>query len=41
MESIKQINIINRTYYFFNYMTNIKSFDPDLIKLDKNSLKKY
>ena len=37
MGSIKQINIINRTYYFFNYMTNIKSFDPDLIKLDKKS----
>ena len=37
MGGIKQINIINRTYYFFNYMNNIKSFDPDLIEIDKKS----
>ena len=34
MGSIKQINIKNRTYYFFNDMINIKDFDPSLIKID-------
>ena len=28
MGSIKQINIKERTLYFFNDMTNIKNFDP-------------
>ena len=40
MESIKQINIKNRTYYFFNDMMNIKNFDPNRIKIDKKSYKK-
>ena len=39
MGNIKQINIKNRTYYFFNDMTDIKDFDPGLIKIDKNSYK--
>ena len=39
MENIKQINIKNRTYYFFNDMINIKDFDPSLIKIDKKSSK--
>ena len=37
MGNIKQINIKNRTYYFFNDMVNIKDFDPSLIKIDKKS----
>ena len=37
MGNIKQINIKNRTYYFFNDMINIKNFDPSLIKIDKKS----
>ena len=28
MGSIKEINIKNRTYYFFDNMISIKSFDP-------------
>ena len=36
---MKQINIKNRTYYFFNDMINIKNFDPSLIKIDKNHTK--
>ena len=32
MANIKQINIKNRTYYFFNDMINTKDFDPSLIK---------
>ena len=39
MGNIKQINIKNRTYYFFNDMINIKDFDPSLIKTDKKSYK--
>ena len=39
MGSIKEINIKNRTYYFFDDMIRIKDFNPDLIKIDKNSFK--
>ena len=40
METIfKQINIKNRTYYFYNVMINIQYFDLDFLKLDKKSLK--
>ena len=39
MRNIERINIENRTYYFFNDMINIKSFDPNLLKIDKNSYK--
>ena len=39
MGNIKQINIKNRTYYFFNDMINIKDFDSSLLKIDKNSYK--
>ena len=35
----KQVNIKNRTYYFYNDLINIKDFDPKLLKLDKNSYK--
>ena len=37
MENIKQINIKNRTYYFFNDMIIIKNFDSSLLKIDKKS----
>ena len=39
MGNIEQINIKNRTYYFFNDIINIKGFDPSLIKKDKKSYK--
>ena len=39
MGNIKQINIINRTYYFFNDMIRIRDFNPNLLKIDKNSYK--
>ena len=39
MGNIKQINIKNRTYYFFNDMINIKEFDSSLLKRDKKSNK--
>ena len=31
----KQLNIKNRTYYFWNDSINLKDFDPSLLKLDK------
>ena len=36
MGNIKQINIKNCTYYFFNDMINIKIFDLSLLKIDKS-----
>ena len=35
MGEIKQINIKNRTYYFYNDQINLKDFDARLLKADK------
>ena len=37
MSCIKEINIKNRTYYFFNDTINIKKFDLNQIKTDQKS----
>ena len=39
MREIKQINIKNRTYYFYNYIIDLKDFDAKLIKIYKKSYK--
>ena len=39
MGSIKEINIKNRTYYFFDDMINIKYFHSNLLKIDKKLYK--
>ena len=39
MGNIKQINIKNRRYYFFNDMINIKNVHSNLSKIDKKSYK--
>ena len=39
MGSIKQIEIKNRTYYFFHDMINIKDVDSSLIKIGKSPTK--
>ena len=39
MGNVKEINIKNRTYYFFDDIINIKNFDSNLLKMDKNSYK--
>ena len=39
METIKQINIKNRTYYFYNNIIDIEMFDSNMLKLDKKSYK--
>ena len=36
METIKQINIKKRTYYFYNDIINLDEFDESKIKVDKN-----
>ena len=35
MRSLKQINIKNRTYYFYNDVIGIETFDSNMLKLDK------
>ena len=35
MVTTKQVNVKNRTYYFWNDLINIKDFDPRLLKLNK------
>ena len=39
MINTKQINVKNRTYYFFNDMINIEDFGSNLLKIDKKSYK--
>ena len=39
METMKQVNIKNRTYYFYNDIIDIKTFDSNMLKLDKNRTK--
>ena len=38
MGEIKQINIKNRTYYFYNDIINLDEFDGSKIKVDKKNL---
>ena len=40
MGEIKQINIKNRTYYFYNDQINSKDFDARLLKIDKKDYSK-
>ena len=39
MGIIEQINIKNRTYYFFNDVINIEDFDSSLLRIGKKSYK--
>ena len=39
MGSIKQINIKNQTYYFYNDIIDLKTFGSNNLKLDKKSYK--
>ena len=40
MGEVKQINIKNRTYYFYNDIIDLKNFKSNLIKIYKKSYKK-
>ena len=39
MGELKQINIKNRTYYFYNDTVYLKNFEPNLLKIDKRPFK--
>ena len=39
MGKVKQINIKNRTYYFYNNQINLKDFDARLLKVDRKDYK--
>ena len=39
MGKVKQTEITNRTYYFYNDMINLKNFESNLLKFDKNITK--
>ena len=39
MEEVRQINIKNRTYHFYNDIIDLKNFDGKLLKVDKKDYK--
>ena len=39
MGAVKQMDIKNRTYYFYNDKINIKDFESNLLKIDRKSYK--
>ena len=39
MGEVRQINIKNRTYYFYNNIINIKHFERNLLKIGRKSYK--
>ena len=39
MRNIKDMNIKNKAYYFYDDIINIKDFDSSLLKIDKKSFK--
>ena len=39
MDTTKQINIKNRTYYFYSDIIDIENFDAKLLKIDRKSYK--
>ena len=39
MGEVKQTNIKNRAYYFYNDIIDLKDFEPNLLKIDKNDYK--
>ena len=39
MGTVKQINIKNQTYYFYNDINDLENFKSNLLKIDKKSYK--
>ena len=39
MGTVKQIDIRNRTYYFYNDIIDLENFKSNLLKIDKKSYK--
>ena len=40
MGKIRQVNIKNRIYYFYNDQINLKEFDANMLKIEKTNYKK-
>ena len=41
MGVVKQIDIKNGTYYFYNDIVNLKNFKSKLLKIDEKTYKKH
>ena len=41
METVKQIDIKNQTYYFYNDIINLKNFKSNLLEIAKKNIKKH
>ena len=41
MNIVKQVNIKNRTCYFYNGIIDLKNVDGRLLKVDKKIIQKY
>ena len=39
MGAVKQINIKNRNYYFYNDIIDLENFESNMLKIDKKSYK--
>ena len=39
MGAVKQINIKNRAYYFYNDIIDLENFESNMLKIDKKSYK--
>ena len=39
--AVKQLNIKNRTYYFYNDLINALNFEPNDLKLGKKSMERH
>ena len=39
MGLVKQVDITNRTYYFYSDIIDLKNFESNLLKIDKESYK--
>ena len=39
MDTTKQTNIKNRTYYFYSNIIDLENFDAKLLRIDKKSYK--
>ena len=41
MRVVKQIDIKNQTYYFYNNIIDLKNFDARLLRIDNKSYKNF
>ena len=41
MDTAKQINIKNRTYYFYNDIIDLENFDAGLLKIDEKIIQRH